>query len=951
MTADRDDDDDSRVDGESAAAEASVDDAANVDEPANTDDAGDDAPRGPSVRAISGGALAIRTPAEFETILGTADEITFDLPEAFDLHHLVRGTTIAGHVVLAHHAEDVLGPTYVAYDGTRDRKVLLRLIPIALESAFAGHQSALVDSLATIAQISHPCVVAIHDVGLWTGGVYVATEFIDGIALRTWIEARDDPFPWREVLRIFREVGRGIVAAHAAGVQHRDLSPDHILIGEGGQVKVADFGLAASADAGDDQTTAALTPLRERLGLSDDAVTSAMVGAIEYAAPEVLAGAAADRKSDQFSFCVALYETLWGERPFVATDRAALAAEYVRGEPRPEPSDARVPPWLRAIVLRGLSIRPADRWPSMERLVRELDRDPAASLRRWRRALAVVAVFAAGAGAIAWQAERADAACTHGAEAFNGVWDQARRAELEQTFLASNASYAPQNFAATADVIDTWASTWLEHQVAACEASRTRGDLSEELYAERRACLEERQDELRSLLAVFEAADPQQLDRAALAAESLTPSRTCSRGRAGSRFARVGADVTAVEEPDPQVAELRARIDRAWVLLRLESPASAGASIADITLETLRDPALRVSVLRLRGGVERALDRPTESETLLRDAAVLASRAGLDHALVLSWTDLAEVLADQPERECEATHLLDQTRAVMDRSRFDHARWHADIVRAEVAAAAGKPGDALLHYHAAMADLDRLGTAPWARTDLLVRIGTLIAEQGDITAGLGYLQRAHDGVRDRLGPRHPALAEILLATGDLQARQHSRIEARTSWEDALSIYAEAHGPTARTTTITTLAIAKRLRDEADGAGALEYDRRALAAIDGGGDSDPTLRAAALLDQGRTLLALARDGDAQAPLRQAFELHDAVWRAAAKEPSATARREIAARWLEAAVLLVRAMASDPASRGRAIEQGRAARAVATENGLALDPWLVELLRSDANGAAP
>lgn len=937
-----DDDDDARVDAGSAAEPRAVDDDTDAD---------DDAPQGPSVRAISGGALAIRTPAEFETILGTADEVTFELPEAFDLHHLVRGTTIAGHVVLAHHAEDVLGPTYVAYDGTRDRKVLLRLIPIALESAFAGHQRALVESLAAIAQISHPCVVAIHDVGLWTGGVYVATEFVDGIALRTWIEARDDPFPWREVLRIFREVGRGLVAAHASGVLHRDLSPDHILVGEGGHVKVADFGLAASTDAGDDTTTAALAPLRERLGLADDAVTSALVGALEYAAPEVVAGAAADRKSDQFSFCVALYETLWGERPFVATDRVALAAEYVRGEPRPEPTDARVPAWLRAIVLRGLSIRPADRWPSMERLVRELDRDPAASIRRWRRALAVVAIFGAGAGAIAWQAERAEAACAHGAEAFNGVWDQARRAELEQTFLASNAPYAPQNFAATAEVIDTWASTWLEHQVAACEARRTGGELSEELYVERHACLEERQDELRSLLAVFEAADPQQLDRAALAAESLTPSRTCSRGRVGSRFARVGADAPAIDEPDPLVEELRARIDRAWVLLRLGSAEAAGTSIADVALETLSDPALRVSVLRLRGGVQRALGRATEAEALLRDAAVLASRAGLDHALVLAWTDLAEVLAPEREREREATHLLDQSRAVMDRSRFDHARWHADIVRGQVAAASGKAGDALLHYHAAMADLDRLGTAPWARTDLLVRIGTLIAEQGDVPAGLGYLQRAHDGVRDRLGPRHPALAEILLAIGDLKAREQHRIEARTSWEDALSIYAEAHGPTSRTTTLTTLAIAKRLREEADGAGALEYDRRALAAIDGGGDSDPTLRAAALLDQGRTLLALARDGDAQAPLRQAFEIHDAVWRAAAKEPSATARREIAARWLEAAVLLVRAMASDPASRARAIEQGRAARTVAAENGLALDPWLVELLRQDAAGAQP
>jgi len=905
-----------------------------------------DAPQ-PAVRSISGGALMIRPPAQFETILGTADEVTFELPELLDIHDLVRGTTIAGHVLLARHSEDVLGPIYVAYDGTRDRKVALRLIPFDFEDPQSQRQTALVESLTAIGRLSHPCVVPIHAVGMWSGGVYVAMEFVEGIDLRSWIEARDEPFPWREVLRVFREVGRGLVAAHAIGVLHRDLSPDKILIGESGQIHVGDFGLAATTDEPEETAEAmadALQPLRERLGLGSEGSVPPLVGTLEYAPPEVLAGGVADRRSDQFSFCVALYESLYGELPFVGTDRAALAAAYTQGEPRPAPAGARVPAFLRAVVLRGLSIRPADRWPSTERLVRELDRDPAASLRRWQRGLAAVTVVAGVAAVIAWQAHRAASTCARTHEAFNAVWDQTRRAELEQVFVVGGTPYATENFTATAELLDGWTDAWIDEQVALCEARRI-GAASEQSYAEKSACLDTRQGELRALLGVLTSADRSALDRASSAVEGLTPIHACTRAVDLAEL-RHGADADVAK-----LDETRSQVDRAWVLLRLGRAQAASDVVAPLASESAQElgaPGLHVAALHVRGAIARALGHHAQAEAALHDAAVHATRGGFDHLLVLVWIELAEVLAVVPGRQTEATHLLEQARAVIDRARIDEQRWRLAAARGRVAAGGGRPAEGLPHFHEALEQLDRTIEQPWARMELLLTVGKLIAAGGDDAAALGYLQRAYDAARDRFGARHPVLAEALLEIGDVQARMGDTALARASWGRALGLVTDAHGPSSTTTVTTTLDIAARLREHGDSTSALEYDRRALDAIDRGG-SDASLRAMALLDEGRSLLMLARDREAAAPLAQALAIHDTAWRAASKSATYDARRDAAAQLVESTVLLARALSSDPASRERALAHARAAKALAAEHGFEVDPWVLELARGDSTGA--
>jgi WD40 repeat protein/predicted Ser/Thr protein kinase len=270
-----------------------------------------------------------------------------------------------------------MGVVYVAYDEQLDRRVAVKLLRNTVASSEA--QVRLEREAQAMARLSHPNVVTVHEVGRHDGQVFMAMEFVDGEDLRQWLtrSKRD----WREVVAVFLQAGEGLAAAHEAGIVHRDFKPDNVLVGNDGRVRVADFGLANSVNTVAGPVDPSLSDSQRRLGV---ALTrpGAVMGTPAYMPPEQFRGAATDAQADQFSFCVALWEGLYGARPFKGKTLLELSMAVAAGEVIEPPQDSAVPTWLRAVMLRALAAEPSARWGSMREMLDVLARDPEARRRR-----------------------------------------------------------------------------------------------------------------------------------------------------------------------------------------------------------------------------------------------------------------------------------------------------------------------------------------------------------------------------------------------------------------------------------------------------------------------------------------------------------------------------------------------------------------------------------------
>ncbi|MBS0658931.1 MAG: serine/threonine protein kinase [Verrucomicrobia bacterium] len=259
--------------------------------------------------------------------------------------------------------EGGMGVVYQAYDPELDRQVAIKLLHPDPDVDVSEHRARLLREAQAMARLNHPNVVAVYDVGAVGAQVFVAVELIAGSTLRRWLET---PRTLAEILRVFVEAGRGLAAAHDQGLVHRDFKPDNVLVGADGRARVTDFGLARRTDGAAPHGAAVHT-------------TFALAGTPAYMAPEQFRGEATDARTDQFAFAVALYEAVLRSRPFEGEALGALARNVVEGRLR-TPGGA-APRWLRGVLVRALSRRREDRFPSMQALLGELERDRGRPLR------------------------------------------------------------------------------------------------------------------------------------------------------------------------------------------------------------------------------------------------------------------------------------------------------------------------------------------------------------------------------------------------------------------------------------------------------------------------------------------------------------------------------------------------------------------------------------------
>jgi Tol biopolymer transport system component/tRNA A-37 threonylcarbamoyl transferase component Bud32 len=291
---------------------------------------------------------------------------------------LPPGMTIGRYVLSRVLGVGGMGVVYAGRDVQLERDVAVKLLRPDAAVAPPMQQARLWREAQAMARLSHPNVITVYEVGKHDDQVFVSMELVAGGTLSEWLHAA--PRPWREIVRAFRAAGEGLSAAHAAGLVHRDFKPDNVLVRSDGRFCVGDFGLArASGEASDSGLTAATErALDQRLTR-----TGAVVGTPAYMAPEQARSDAADQRSDQFSFCVALWEALYGVRPFSGATVAERLAAVDAGPPRP-PRGAKVPRYLAHALTRGLAADPNARFVTMDALL--------VALAPRRRALAWLAI-------------------------------------------------------------------------------------------------------------------------------------------------------------------------------------------------------------------------------------------------------------------------------------------------------------------------------------------------------------------------------------------------------------------------------------------------------------------------------------------------------------------------------------------------------------------------------
>ena len=515
------------------------------------------------------------------------------LPAAESVATLPPGAIVGRYVVEGPLGEGGAGVVYAAHDPQLGRRVALKLLRPEPSRGTEGNsegRNRLVREAHAMAKLSHPNVVAIHDVGVYGDQVFLAVELVDGSDLATWLTT---PRGWREVLEVFLEAGRGLAAAHAAGLVHRDFKPANVLIGSGGVVKVADFGLARPTGAEEEPTDPGGTRPRRTVSATlwkPLTETGMVIGTPGYMAPEQRLGRATDARTDEFSFCAALYRALYDELPFDQPFDVSKPTPV-----RPVPAGKHVPSWVRRVLLRGLSIQPADRYPTLDALLAALADDPAVRLRRTLPRLGVAVALLAAAGSIAFVVrERAAADRCHDPEAkLADVWDDAVRARERAAFAATGVPDAMATAAYAEKAMDRVSGAWLAAYRDACQATRTRHAETEAALNLRLDCLDDQRFDLRAASELVSHPDPKNLVAAIGAASTLPLPSECADARA----------LSVIEQPGPErrpaVEALRLQLGR--------GRAAVGAGRADEAIGILKPLPARAQALEATALQARAL--------------------------------------------------------------------------------------------------------------------------------------------------------------------------------------------------------------------------------------------------------------------------------------------------------------------------------------------------------
>lgn len=311
-------------------------------------------------------------------------------------------TRIGRYVVIKRIGAGGMGVVYAAYDDKLDRKVAVKLLRAGYGPVPQTARQRLLREAQAIARLSHRSVIQVYEVGTHEDEVFVAMEYVEGSTLKQWQPSRD----WREILARYLDAGRGLCAAHAAGIVHRDFKADNVLVRASDLVvRVVDFGLART----DGQTELGDDPSTPRTDHEPSLThTGVIMGTPAYMAPEQHLAQPTEPRTDQYAFCSSLFEALYGYRAFAGERIDELRCNVLAGTVEPAPRYTAVPPSIHKALARGLSVDPQARFPTMEALLAELAVPTSGTTKR-RAAWGLGLLSLALGGSALWSSADSDA--------------------------------------------------------------------------------------------------------------------------------------------------------------------------------------------------------------------------------------------------------------------------------------------------------------------------------------------------------------------------------------------------------------------------------------------------------------------------------------------------------------------------------------------------------------
>ncbi|MCH9688335.1 MAG: tetratricopeptide repeat protein [Deltaproteobacteria bacterium] len=677
-----------------------------------------------------------------------------------------------------------MGVVYSAFDPQLDRRVAIKVLHREIHGDPSQGSAQLLREARALAKLSHPNVVTVYEVGTVEDRVFLAMELVDGQPLNEWL---DQPRGWQEIVQVFSQAGRGLAAAHTQGVVHQDFKPHNVVLGEDGRATVLDFGLART-----EHVPLTVDSARVRAGITTTDTqdeTRSLAGTPRYMSPEQFDRGAVDGRSDQFSFCVALYEALYRERPFEGETLAELSMSVCAGEVRTPRNTSDAPSWLLSLVRRGLDVDPAKRFASMSAVLLALEGPPRPW---WRRPTLWAAAASAGVmGVLAWPDANAATPCTGGEQRVATAWGDEQRDATRTAFEATGLTYAEDARRGATEALDDYAQRWASAYHDACAATRIRGDQSEVLLDRRMICLRERLESLDAMAALLARADTKVVDRAALASRSLPDLEPCadavqllSEGRRlspealqqRSKWRRAIARAIAKRHTGKYAA---ARVDIEGVLAELADSddllvrAEANLELA-IVQEKMGEYEASAATARLALWEATQQDEPGVQA---RAATLLVTVEGWQlrqAAQGHDWGRLARAVIARMGDPIKPISLLESGLANLSYSEGDLSaaveHGQKSLTLREQILSPGHPRLATLHSH----------------------LGMFLGATGDTTASLEHHQRAVELSEQALGKTHPktaliynSLAGQLRRVGKFEESEAIFERLRTQWLEAL----------------------------------------------------------------------------------------------------------------------------------------------------------------------